>query len=58
MKLVCLYCSKEIVLESTKNTNQEEKLKGSIWFCSEYCKDTFVNIQMKKKKVGEREDLQ
>lgn len=30
MKLVCFYCSKEIVLSSTKDEEKEDKLKGSI----------------------------
>ncbi len=58
MKLVCYYCSKELVLKSPKEV--QGKLKGSIWFCSEYCKDTFVNIQTHKKRIeeGEKDDLQ
>jgi hypothetical protein len=55
MKLVCYYCSKEIDLSSTDE--EEEKLKGSVWFCSDYCKDTIVNIQ-KTTGEGEREELQ
>lgn len=64
MKLVCYYCSKEIDLQSTdddeEEEEEEEKLKGSIWFCSDYCKDTFVNIQINRKTTGEgeREELQ
>jgi hypothetical protein len=58
MKLVCIYCSKELILESSKD--DENKLKNSFWFCSEYCKDTFVIIQKHKKRIeeGEKEDLQ
>jgi len=48
MKLVCIYCSKELDIEFTKV--DQEKLKNSFWFCSAYCKDTFVNIQTHKKK--------
>ena len=63
MKLVCYYCSKEIDLQSTDEGEEgedEQKLKGSIWFCSDYCKDTFVNIQINRKTTGEgeREELQ
>ena len=59
MKLVCIYCSKELVLESSKE-DDEDNLKNSFWFCSEYCKDTFVNIQSHKKRIeeGEKEGLQ
>ncbi len=46
MKLVCYYCSKEIVLLC----KEEEKLNGSVWFCSDYCKETYVNIQINKQK--------
>jgi len=46
MKLLCYYCSKEIVLPY-----EEEKLKDSVWFCSDYCKDTYVNIQINKQKI-------
>jgi hypothetical protein len=58
MKLVCIYCSKELTLESSKEN--QEILKNSFWFCSEYCKDTFVNIQKHKKRIeeGGKEDLQ
>ena len=58
MKLVCIYCSKELVLESSKE--DQDKLENSFWFCSEYCKDTFVNIQTHKKRIeeGEKEGLQ
>ncbi|HYZ96239.1 MAG TPA: hypothetical protein VE524_06525 [Nitrososphaeraceae archaeon] len=57
IELVCYYCSKEIVLPYKE---EEEKLKGSVWFCSDYCKDTFVNIQINRKTTGEgeREELQ
>jgi hypothetical protein len=37
IELVCYYCSKEIVLPYKE---EEEKLKGSVWFCSDYCKET------------------
>jgi hypothetical protein len=59
MKLVCYYCSKEIVLPSSTK-DKEDQLKNSIWFCSDYCKDTFVNIQINRKETGEgeRENLQ
>ena len=39
IELVCYYCSKEIVLPC-KEEEEEEKLKGSVWFCSDYCKET------------------
>lgn len=52
MKLVCYYCSKEIDLQCT---DEDEKLKGSIWFCSDYCKDTFLNVQINRKRTGEEE---
>lgn len=35
IELVCYYCSKEIVLPYKE---EEEKPKGSVWFCSDYCK--------------------
>jgi hypothetical protein len=59
MKLVCYYCSKEIGLSSSTK-DEEDKLKDSVWFCSDYCKDTFVNIQINRKGTGEgeRENLQ
>jgi hypothetical protein len=38
IELVCYYCSKEIVLPCKEE--EEEKLKGSVWFCSDYCKET------------------
>jgi hypothetical protein len=44
MKLACYYCSKEIVMTFT----EEDKLKDSIWFCSNYCKETYINIQINK----------
>jgi|GEM_PF-5961101 len=50
MKLLCYYCSKEIVLPYTAG-EEEEKLKDSVWFCSDYCKDTYVNIQINKQKI-------
>ena len=53
MKLICIYCSKELVIEFSKK--DEDKLKNSFWFCSEYCKDTFVNIQTHKKRIEEGE---
>jgi hypothetical protein len=57
MRLKCIYCSKEIVLDSSKEN--QDKLKNSFWFCSEYCKDTFVNIQTHKKRIEKGgEDLQ
>jgi YHS domain-containing protein len=58
MKLVCIYCSNELSLESSKE--DQDKLKNSFWFCSENCKDTFVNIQRHKKGIeeGEKENLQ
>ena len=58
MKLICIYYSKELVIEFSKK--DEDKLKNSFWFCSKYCKDTFVNIQKNKKRIekGEEEDLQ
>ena len=49
MKFICIYCSKELVIEFSKK--DEDKLKNSFWFCSEYCKDTFVNIQTHKKRI-------
>ena len=57
MKLVCYYCSKEVVLPFTL-VEEEEKLKGSIWFCSDFCKETYVNIQIHRKRNGEEEELQ
>jgi YHS domain-containing protein len=56
MKLICYYCSKEIDRQYIKNENEEEtKLKGSIWFCSHYCKDTFVNNQINRKRIQKEE---
>ncbi len=48
MKSVCYYYSKEIFLPYTEK-EEENKLKGSVWFCSNYCKDAYVNIQINKK---------
>jgi hypothetical protein len=53
MKLVCYYCSKEIVMSSTQlEEEKEENLKGSIWFCSDYYKEAYVNIQLHRKRGG------
>jgi hypothetical protein len=53
----CYYCSKEIFLLYTEKEEEEEnKLKGSVWFCSDYCKDAYVNIQINKK--GERKEVE
>ena len=54
---MCYYCWKEIVLPYKE---EEEKSKGSVWFCSDYCKETFVNIQINRKTTGEgeRDELQ
>jgi len=41
--LVCCYCSKEIVL----SCKEEEKLKGSVWFCSDYYLFKHSNKQTK-----------
>ena len=49
MKLVCYYCSKEIVMPRTL-VEEEENLKGSIWFCSDYCKEAYVKIQLHRKR--------
>jgi ribosomal protein L24E len=60
MKLVCYYCSKEIVMPGTLG-KEEEKLKGSIWFCSDYCKEAYLNIQLHRKRgevEEEKEELQ
>lgn len=34
---------------------EEENLKGSIWFCSDYCKEAYVNIQLHRKREEEEE---
>jgi hypothetical protein len=49
MKSVCYYYSKEIFLPYTEKEEEENKLKGSVSFCSNYCKDAYVNIQINKK---------
>jgi hypothetical protein len=57
MKLVCYYCSKEIVMSSTQlEEEKEENLKGSIWFCSDYYKEAYVNIQLHRKREEEEEE--
>lgn len=56
MKLVCYYCSKEIVMPRTLvEVEEEENLKGSIWFCSDYCKEAYVKIQLHRKRKEEEE---
>ena len=45
IELVCYYCSKEIVLPYKE---EEEKLKGSVWFCSDYYLFKYSNKQTKK----------
>ena len=56
MKLVCYYCSKEIVMPRTLvEVEEKENLKGSIWFCSDYCKEPYVNIQLHRKREEEEE---
>lgn len=57
MNLKCYYCSKEIIISVTKE-EEEVIIKDSIWFCSAYCKESYVNIQVQRKKEGEKEELQ
>ena len=53
-ELVCYYCSKELVLPCKEEWEEEEKLKGLVWFCSDYSKETQVNIQINKQKNWEQ----
>ena len=55
MNLKCYYCSKEIIISVTKVEEEEVIIKDSVWFCSAYCKESYVNIQVQRKRVGDKE---